>query len=95
MGGFGVMDFMVKSYRNNRGLLKGGKKSLKKIYEDNNLHYVKKRVEKKTKEFDPEKKKIFLEKFHKRQKRTQKRLTILLTLVILMFSLLFYFVFVI
>lgn len=39
MGGSGMMDFMVKSYRNNRGLLKGGKKSLKKIYQENNYFY--------------------------------------------------------
>ncbi|MEQ9466728.1 MAG: hypothetical protein RLN88_04910 [Ekhidna sp.] len=90
MGGFGVMDFMVKSYRNNRGLLKGGKKSLKKIYEDNNLHYLKKRVEEKTREYDPEKRRIFLEKFHARQKRIQRRLAMLLTIIIGVFSLMIY-----
>lgn len=59
MGGSGMMDFMVKSYRNNRGLLKGGKKSLKKIYQENNYFYIKKKIVEKTKDFDPEKKNFF------------------------------------
>ncbi|MEP1033917.1 hypothetical protein [Ekhidna sp.] len=90
MGGFGVMDFMVKSYRHNRFLLKGSKKSLKKIYEDNNLLYIRKRVEEKTREYNPEKKKAFLEKFHKRQKRVQKRQATLAVLIIVLFASILY-----
>ena len=56
MGGSGMMDFMVKSYRSNRKLLKNGKKSLKTIYEE-------------TREYDPDTKRLFLEKFHTRQNR--------------------------
>lgn len=90
--GYGVLDFMVRTYRNNRALLKN-KKPLKKIYEENNLLYIKKKVQKRVTEFDPEKRRVFLEKFHARQRRTQKRLTIILTLVILIFSSLLYLVF--
>ena len=90
MGGFGVMDFMVKSFRNNRRLLKGRRKSIKEIYQDHNLNYIKKRVQERTREFDPEKKKIFLEKFYSRQRTVQKRLAILLTFVITIFTIILY-----
>ena len=86
MGGFGVMDYMIKSFKSNRGLLKGGKKSLKKIYEENNLLYVKKKVQKRIEEFDPEKKRIFLEKFHARQKKARRRKALFLSFLVLIFS---------
>ena len=78
---------MVRTYRNNRALLKK-RKPLKKIYEENNLHYVKKKVEKRTRNFDPEKKEIFLKKFHAKQKRVRKKNLILLLTVILVFAIL-------
>lgn len=70
MGGSGMMDFMVKSYRNNMGLLKNGKKSLKKIYEENNYFYVRKKVAEKTKEFDPEKKADFPNQISRKTKKS-------------------------
>lgn len=93
MGGSGMMDFMVKSYRQNRGLLKGGKKSLKKIYEENNYFYIKKKIADRTKEFDPEKKKIFLQKFHAKQRKIRIRQTILFLIVLGVFSLFFFLLF--
>lgn len=90
MGGSGVMDFMVKSYRSNRRLLKGGKKSLRKIYQENSLHYVKRRVAEKTRHFDEEQKQIFLERFHRRQRKTRQKRVIFFIIFILVFgSLLF------
>ncbi len=92
MGGFGVMDFMVKSAKNNSSLLKR-KKSLKTIYQENNLHYVKKKVTEKTKHFDEDRKRIFLEKFHARQKKVRRKLTILLIIIVSIFSSIFLMIF--
>ena len=89
-GGSGMMDFMVKSYRNNRGLLKNGKKSLKKIYQENNYFYIKKRVAEKTRKFDPEQKRIFLEKFHTKQKKVRSRQTFLFIIIFSLFGLMFF-----
>lgn len=89
-GGSGMMDFMVKSYRNNRGLLKKGKKSLKKIYQENNYFYIKKRVAEKTRKFDPEQKRIFLEKFHAKQKKVRMRQTFLFIIIFSLFGLMFF-----
>lgn len=89
-GGSGMMDFMVKSYRNNRGLLKNGKKSLKKIYQENNYFYLKKRVAEKTKKFDPEQKGIFLEKFHAKQKKVRTRQTFLFIIIFTLFGVIFF-----
>ncbi len=89
-GGSGMMDFMVKSFRNNRGLLKNGKKSLKKIYQENNYFYVKKKVFEKTKTFDLEKKRLFLARFHAKQRKVRTRQTFLFIIVFTLFGLLFY-----
>ncbi|MEQ8627680.1 hypothetical protein [Ekhidna sp.] len=89
-GGSGMMDFMVKSYKNNRGLLKNGKKSLKKIYQENNYFYVKKKIVEKTKDFDPEKKRLFLDRFHAKQKKVRTRQTFLFIIIFTLFGLLFY-----
>lgn len=89
MGGSGMMDFMVKSYRSNRGLLKGGKKSLKKIYQENNYFYIKKKVIEKTKNFDPEKKQLFLTKFHAKQKKVRARQTFLFIIIFVLIGLVF------
>ena len=86
------MDFMVKSYKNNRGLLKGGKKSLKTIYNENSLHYRKKKVEERVKEFDPERKRLFLEKFHARQRKVQRRRIALFLTLSAIFGLVLYFI---
>lgn len=83
------MDFIARTYRNNRALLKE-RKPLKSIYEENNLHKVRKKVEQRTQEFDPEKRTIFLEKFYARRRRTRRRLGVLLVLVILVFILVSY-----
>ena len=90
--GHGVLDFIARTYRNNRALLKE-RKPLKKIYEENNLHSIKKKVDQRTRKFDPEKRRVFLEKFHARQRRTQRRLAFLLMFVISMFSLILYLIF--
>ena len=90
--GHSVLDFISRTYRNNRALLKE-KKPLKTIYNENNFHYIRKRVQKRAETYDPDKRKVFLEKFYARQKRTQRRLITLLVLVILIFSLISYFVF--
>lgn len=89
MSGFGSMDHMVKSYRNNRKLLKGGKKSLKRIYQENNYFYIKKKINARTKTFDPEQKRIFLKKFHAKQKKARTRQTFLFLFIVLLFGLLF------
>lgn len=89
--GHSVLDFIARTYRNNRALLKE-KKPLKKIYEENNLHNIQKKAQKRAHEFDPEKRRVFLEKFHARQRGTQRRLTTLLVVVILTFSLMLFFV---
>lgn len=89
MGGFGSMDHMVKSYRANRKLLKGTKKSLKRIYQENNFLYTKKRIQIKIKKFDPEKKRIFLEKFHRKQRRIRLRRTLLSIFILVLFVLVF------
>lgn len=86
MSGYGVLDFMARTVRNNKALFKK-RKPLKKIFEENNLHYIKKKVEDYTREFDPEKKRIFLERFHARQKRVRRQRLILLSIVIIIFSL--------
>lgn len=86
MGGFGVMDFMIKSSRANRSLLKGGKKSLQKIYQENNLHYIKKRVTEKTREYSEDQKRIFMERFYARQKKVRRKNIIILISVIVFFS---------
>ncbi|WP_420317572.1 hypothetical protein [Ekhidna sp.] len=90
MGGFGVMDNMVKSYRSNRNLLKGGKKSMKKIYEENNYFYIKKKIAERTREFDPEMKRIFLQKFYAKQKKVRKRQTFLFLSIISLFGLIIF-----
>lgn len=92
MRGHSVLDFMVRTYRNNRALLKE-RKPLKKIYEENNLHYVEKKVQERIRNFDPVKKQVFLNKFHARRRRSQRRLAILLAGVILLFGLIFYLIF--
>ena len=89
MRGYGVLDFMVRTYRNNRNLLKQ-KKSLKTIYQENNLYYVKRKIAVKTASYDPEKKQRFLDKLHYRQKRARQRqalllLSLLVTVCILIF----------
>lgn len=89
MRGYGVLDFMVRTYRNNRALLKE-RKPLKKIYEENNLHYIKKRAQKRADKFDSEKRRKFLEKFYARQRKVKKRLAILLTFVIILFTLILF-----
>ena len=89
--GHSVMDFIARTYRNNRALLKE-RKPLKSIYEENSLHKVRKKVAERAREFDPEKRWIFLEKFHARQRRIQRRLVTLLVVVILIFSLILYLV---
>ncbi|MEQ8905422.1 hypothetical protein [Ekhidna sp.] len=92
-GGSGMMDFMVKSYRNNRGLLKGGKKSLKKIYQENNYFYIKKKMAERTKEFDPKQKRIFLAKFHAKQKKVRTRQTFLFIIIFSLLGLAFYLIY--
>jgi hypothetical protein len=84
MSGFGAMDQMVKSYRGNRELLREGKKSLKTIYQENNYFYIKKKINTKTKTFDPEQELIFLKKFYAKKKaRTRK--TFLFIFVVIIF----------
>ncbi len=92
-GGSGMMDFMVKSYKNNRGLLKNGKKSLKKIYQENNYFYVKKRLVEKTKNYDPHQKQLFLVRFHAKQKKVRARQTFLFIMIFTLFGLLLYFLY--
>ncbi len=91
MRGYGVLDFMARTYRNNRALLKE-KKSLKTIYNENNLHYIRKRAQKRAEAYDPDKRKVFLEKFYARQQKIQKRLAILLILTIVVFTTILFFV---
>lgn len=91
MSGYGVMDFMVRTYRNNKALLKK-RKPLRKIYEENNLYYIKKKVQHHTRDFDPERKKIFLEKFYAKQKRIRKRNGILLAAIVTICSAILYFI---
>lgn len=90
MGGFGVMDHMVKSYRNNRKLLRGGKKSMKKIYQENNYFYIKKKLNSKTKDYDPEQKRIFLQKFHAKQKKVRSRQTFLFIIIFTLLGVIYY-----
>ena len=82
MSGYGVLDFMVRTYRNNRNLLKK-RKSLKTIYQENNLHYIKKKIEKKTETFDAEATSRFLEKIQARQKKARRKRALLLVISIL------------
>ena len=85
MSGYGVLDFMARTVRNNKALFRK-RKPLKKIYEENNLHYIKKRIHEKTQKYNPEQKRIFLEKFYARQKRIRKSNMILLLIVIIIFT---------
>ncbi len=82
--GFGVINQMVQTFRSNRKLLSGRKKSMKQIYEENNFFYVRKKINEKTKNYDPESKRIFLEKFHAKQKKVRARQTFL---IVVFFSL--------
>ncbi|WP_436517889.1 hypothetical protein [Ekhidna sp. To15] len=93
MGGFGVMDHMVKSYRNNRQLLRGGKKSMKKIYQENNYFYIKKKLSEKTKDYDPEQKRIFLQKFHSKQKKVRTRQTFLFIFIFTLLGVMIFWLF--
>ena len=68
------------------------RKPLKKIFEENTLHYLKKKAQQRASEFDPEKKRVFLEKFYARQRRTKRRLSVLLVIVILISCSMFYWV---
>ncbi len=90
MGLYSVVDHMVKSYRNNRALLQGRKKSLKTIYQENNYHYIKKKIVKKTAEFDEEKRQLFLQKIKTRQKKARQRQAFLLVSLILVVALIIY-----
>lgn len=93
MPGEGVTDNMIKSYRSNRRILRGNRKRLKQIFQENNYFYIKKKINAKTKQYDPEQKRIFFEKLAVRRRKTQKKqLTLLLalmviTLIVLYFSL--------
>lgn len=84
-----MLDFMARTVRNNKALLKK-RKPLRKIYEENNLYYIRKNVQKRANKFDPEKRRLFLEKFHAKQKKVHKRLSILLVLTITLFTLILY-----
>lgn len=88
MGGFGSIDQMIKSFHSNRALLKGTKKSLRTIYQENNYFYIKKRVNAKTKKFDPEQKRIFLKKYHAKQKMARALRTFLVFSIVALFGLL-------
>lgn len=93
MPGFGVTDNMVKSFRANRSLLKGSRKRLKRIFVENNYFYIRKKVVEKTKSFDPEQKRIFLAKFHAKQKKARTRQTFLFIIVFSLLGLIVYLIF--
>ena len=81
---------MVKSYRSNRRILKGTRKRLKKIYQDNNYFYIRKKIINKTREFDPETKRIFLEKFYAKRKKVRFRQTFLFIVIFSLIGLIIY-----
>ncbi len=83
--GVGIMDFIARTAKNNRALI-GTKKSLKTIYQENNLLYVKRRVAEKTKHYDENQKRIFLERFYAKRKKARQKRTVFLLVFIVIFS---------